>query len=277
MQASLCLCTNHLPNCCFFKRGNICLVETFHRIVECFGLKGTLKISNSSPFVIGRDIFHHTNRPKALSGQALNSSRDWASTIFSVFDNGVVWENQERIWHVGIKIPWRFLHHPWLTFSILQSTCTYLWKVQLACVGSSGFTIPHRVFSLKHSVHSMSSHCALHSSHLSVSSTKDILPLLQDCRSGFVQSPFLGHLSFLFHHLLWAVASPGKIFGYMLEETFIYCKGFCTPQEQVEPPIKPRVRAEKRQHSNTNFFALLTHTSQCSVSLFNSKATLGTL
>lgn len=118
---------------------------------------------------------------------------------------------------------------------------------------SSQSTIPHRVFSLKHSVHSMISHCALHSSHLSVSSTKDILPLLEDCRSGTVQSPFLGHLSFLFHHLLWAVASPGKIFGYMLEKTFIYCKGFCTPQEQVQPPIKPRVRAEKGQHSNTNF------------------------
>lgn len=121
MQASLHLHTRHLLNCCLFKQVKICLGEIFHRIVECFGLKGTLKRpSSSNPSVLRRDIFHHTKLPKALSSQALNFSRDWASTIFSVFDNAVVWENQKRIWHAGI--PWWFLHKPWLTFSILQST-----------------------------------------------------------------------------------------------------------------------------------------------------------
>lgn len=100
----------------------------------------------------------------------------------------------------------------------------------------------------KHPVHSMSSHCALHSSHLSVSSSKEVLPLPEDCRSGIVQSPLLGHLSFIFHRLLWAVASPGRILRYMLKETFICCKGFYTPQDQVQTnKAKGKSREEAAQ------------------------------
>lgn len=44
MQASLHQHTSHLLNCCLFKQVNICLGETFHSIVECSGLKGTLKV-----------------------------------------------------------------------------------------------------------------------------------------------------------------------------------------------------------------------------------------
>lgn len=91
-----------------------------------------------------RGISHQTKLLKAVSSQALNSSRDWAPTLFSVFDNAVAWENQERIWHVGIKILWWFLHHSRLTLPILQSTCMFLWKVQLMCQQQWFCHTPHR-------------------------------------------------------------------------------------------------------------------------------------
>jgi len=47
-----------------------------HRLIECFGLEGTLKITQSKPPAMGRDIFHQTKVLRAPSNLALGTA-DW--------------------------------------------------------------------------------------------------------------------------------------------------------------------------------------------------------
>lgn len=119
----------------------------------------------------------------------------------------------------------------------------------------------------KHPAHSMSSHCALHSSHLSIS--KEVLSLPENCRSGIGQSPLLGHVSFIFHHQAQYSGTCWRKLSSVAKAS-AHQKTRCNHQYG-------QGQEQNRGSTVIQIFVLLMHTSQCSVSLFSSKATLGTL
>jgi len=60
---------------------NLMLQEPFyHRIIEWFGLEGTLKTISFQPRAMSRDTFHYTRLLKAPSNLALDTAREGADT-----------------------------------------------------------------------------------------------------------------------------------------------------------------------------------------------------